>query len=83
MPPRPQRARHLTDSRDVAKIATGIATMICAFSAASRESFVAATDCGHTLPRRDALTPCPQEPQRIRHLMDSRDVAEIAMGLQR
>ena len=81
MPPRPQRARHLTDSRDVAEIATGIATMICAFSAASRESFVAATDCDHAPPHRDTQTMAPKQ-QRIRHLTDSRDVAEIAKGIE-
>ena len=46
MPPRPLRIRDLMDSRDAAEIAKEIETMICAFSAASRESFVAATDWG-------------------------------------
>ena len=66
MAPKQQRIRHLTDSRDVAEIAKGIETMIAAFSEASRESFVAATDWGSRTAARDAHA-MPPRPQRIRH----------------
>ena len=48
------------DSRDAAEIAKGIETMISAFSAASRESFVAAADWRLTHRRIGTITPCRQ-----------------------